>query len=336
MKLNPLKNKMKKTFILTEEQFNQFQELYNEIDTEYEDEDEDCVSDLPQFLDSLKPDFLAAAQKVYDDWDQDDEGYDEMYGSGGICHEIESEMQWVFNRKNTNDNWKVGGFRDDYACHNYMLAYDTKCKEIWEVDIPYHHYETGGGYTWKKIKDVNFDESYIEIRRFGGNYDDWVNSEGDFIGEGKKMINEEIAENDFEVIINSEEFKKWFNGSETIDKKGRPIIFYHGTNKEFEKFDTSKIGTSTDAGWLGWGFYFYTDYHEASQYGTVGSYFLKIENIYYATDEDNERLANLNNAKASKKFTKKLIDEGYDGVYYNGNLRGETVVFNPNQIWKIK
>lgn len=137
-------------------------------------------------------------------------------------------------------------------------------------------------------------------------------------------------------VINSNEFKTWFGDSEMVDRSGNPIIFYHGSPNEFDTFDKSKFGSATDAGWLGEGFYFYTDEHEASQYGKVNSYFLKIENPYYATDEDNERLAELNDINASREFTEQLKNEGYDGVHYNGNLRGETVVFEPNQIWKIK
>ena len=134
----------------------------------------------------------------------------------------------------------------------------------------------------------------------------------------------------------SDEFRKWFKDSEMVKPNGTPMIFYHGTNAKFDTFDKSKINTSTDAGWLGHGFYFYTDKHEASQYGNVRSFFLNITNPYYATDEDNERLAELNDIQASKDFTTDLIANGYDGVYYNGNLRGETVVFEPSQIWEIK
>jgi hypothetical protein len=137
-------------------------------------------------------------------------------------------------------------------------------------------------------------------------------------------------------VINGDNFKKWFRNSEMVKSDGTPMIFYHGTNKQFDKFDKSMINTSTDAGWLGYGFYFYTDINEARQYGKVRSFFLNIENPYYATDEDNERLAELNNVEASKEFTDNLISDGYDGVYYNGNLRGETVVFEPNQIWEIE
>jgi hypothetical protein len=151
----------------------------------------------------------------------------------------------------------------------------------------------------------------------------------------RKLI-QENDNNNIGVIINSDEFKSWFSNSEMVDRKGNPMVFYHGSNNEFNTFDKSKIGSNTDAGWLGSGFYFYTDKYEALQYGNVNSYFLKIENPYFATDEDNQRLANLNNPQASKQFTQQLINDGYDGVYYNGNLRGETVVFEPNQIWKIK
>ena len=153
----------------------------------------------------------------------------------------------------------------------------------------------------------------------------------------KTTIREYLNEQEtFNNVINDEKFKNWFKNSEMVKPNGTPIIFYHGTNKNFDVFDKSMINSSTDAGWLGYGFYFYTDINEARQYGKVRSFVLNIENPYFATDEDNERLAELNSVEVSKEFTDNLITEGYDGVYYNGNLRGETVVFEPNQIWEIK
>lgn len=151
----------------------------------------------------------------------------------------------------------------------------------------------------------------------------------------KEIVNMDMDSALHETIQNDSDFKKWFGNSEMKDKKGEPIIFYHGSKNNFGSFDSSKIGSATDAGWLGRGFYFYSDEHEAAQYGRVTSYYLKITNPYYATDEDNQRLADLNSEEASTEFSENLKSEGYDGVYYNGNLRGETVVFEPNQIWKI-
>jgi len=144
-------------------------------------------------------------------------------------------------------------------------------------------------------------------------------------------IFEEILYGD---VIGSDKITHWFADSEMVSS-GKPMIFYHGSNNKFDGFDKNTIGSGTDAGWLGWGFYFYTSLHEAEQYGKVSAYCLRITNPYFATHEDNERLAELNNVEASKAFTKQLVGQGYDGVYYDGNLRGETVVFEPEQIFKV-
>ena len=40
-------------------------------------------------------------------------------------------------------------------------------------------------------------------------------------------------------------FKKWFSGSKAVDDKGEPLIVYHGTKGNFEKFDISKGGSAT-------------------------------------------------------------------------------------------
>ena len=136
------------------------------------------------------------------------------------------------------------------------------------------------------------------------------------------------------ITLNAD-FKKWFGNSEMVDKNNEPIIFYHGSKTSFAKFDKNKIGSATDAGWLGEGFYFYTHEYEAQQYGKVSRFYLKITNPYYATNEDNERLADANSTEASRDFTESLKAEGYDGVFYDGNLRGETVIFDADQAWKI-
>lgn len=154
-----------------------------------------------------------------------------------------------------------------------------------------------------------------------------------------KIVSEIIQENTVKEYVknlkNNKDFERWFRFSVMADGDGNPMIFYHGTNKDFEKFDKNFIGSSTDAGWLGWGFYFYDNISDAREYGKVRAYVLNIENPYYATKSDNKRLSELNDVEASKDFTNDLIEQGYDGVYYNVDLRGETVVFNENQIWEI-
>src|SRR6056297_1772796 len=82
-------------------------------------------------------------------------------------------------------------------------------------------------------------------------------------------------------ITKTNEFKKWFGNSKMVDKKGDPIICYHGTNYDFNKFDNK--GRSHDQGYYGDGFYFTfgndkLSEDEASYYGNkILKVYLKVE-----------------------------------------------------------
>ena len=60
--------------------------------------------------------------------------------------------------------------------------------------------------------------------------------------------------------------------------------------------------------------------------------FLNVRDPYYATSKENNQLAEANSRDMSVDFRENLEEEGYDGVFYNGDLRQEAVVFEPNQI----
>lgn len=130
--------------------------------------------------------------------------------------------------------------------------------------------------------------------------------------------------------------REFFKDSVVVDERGRLLPVYHGTrNGQFTVFEHGK-GQKNDAGWLGEGFYFYGDEHEASIYamggGRVIEAYLNVKNPYYATEQDMNRLAELDDETESRKFSDSLKADGYDGVYYNGDLRQEWVVFEPEQI----
>jgi N12 class adenine-specific DNA methylase len=146
--------------------------------------------------------------------------------------------------------------------------------------------------------------------------------------------------------VRTTNFKNWFgdwentepyagDSSVVLDGNGEPRVMYHGAKALFTIFDFTK-GQRTDAGWLGEGFYFYENATDAAQYeraeGRVMRVFLNIRNPYFATIADFEKLADANDPAASKAFSDGLKEQGYDGVYFNGNLMGETVAFNPTQI----
>lgn len=270
-------------------------------------------------LTTLRPQFAAAAQSVYDQWEQDENGHDEQYGGGGICDDVADAMCDVAQKAHMN----CFTLYNEGYCHTSIYVYDEASKQLYNVDIHPYNYETGTAYTWKKIQNVKFTPEMVDVDDISGDWDNYFDENGDV-----RELNESS--------VNEKQFKEWFKNSEMVNRDGSPIIFYHGSKSEFDHFSKSMIGSATDPGWLGEGFYFYTDQHEAAQYGNVKAYYLNITNPYFATDEDNQKLAELNSKEASREFTENLKSEGYDGVYYNGNLRGETVVFEPDQIWNAE
>ena len=141
--------------------------------------------------------------------------------------------------------------------------------------------------------------------------------------------------------VRTDAFKEWFGdwendpeeASQMKDENGEPKVFYHNTNADFFAFNPLYNGSSTDAGWLGDGFYFYGDPSEGQDYGEKKmSVFLNVREPYYASEEENRSLSEQNDRSASLEFREERESEGYDGVYFNGDLRQETVVFSPTQI----
>lgn len=114
-------------------------------------------------INSLKPLFVKAAQEKYDSWDQDESGYDEEVGYGGICHLIAEDIADII----TDHIPKVlcSTISDNYEQHVYV-AVAIKTDDEWEcymIDIHHGYYETGGGFHWTKLPDVEFEESMVSI-----------------------------------------------------------------------------------------------------------------------------------------------------------------------------
>lgn len=66
-------------------------------------------------------------------------------------------------------------------------------------------------------------------------------------------------------------FRRWFRNSRVVDRRGAPLVVYHGTHKDFEAFDANAIGDNFRADERG--FFFTSSPREASNYAendTVG------------------------------------------------------------------
>jgi GNAT superfamily N-acetyltransferase len=105
-------------------------------------------SALLQTLEQGRAEIARLAQQEYDAWAQDEEGYDEELGAGGICDAVANAIGgWLAGQG--IDSTEGGQDGDDHA---FQIAYNDT--EAYEVDIPPSVYETGGGYRWTKRPDV--------------------------------------------------------------------------------------------------------------------------------------------------------------------------------------
>jgi len=134
------------------------------------------VSDPLSIITSLKPQLAKSAQSIYDLWEQDEDGIDEMYGGGGICDDIASAMSDVIR---DNTHLASGTLYNEYDTHTSLYVYDNTAKICFNVDIAPSRYEKGYGYTWTKKHDVTFTPDMIDIIEV--DYDDYIDNKGNLI-----------------------------------------------------------------------------------------------------------------------------------------------------------
>ena len=142
------------------------------------------------------------------------------------------------------------------------------------------------------------------------------------------------------------------NFSKIIDENGEPLVVYHGSpNKGFDVFDKNKIGSTTDYGIYGKGFYFSNKKNQAEIYGDTVDVFLNIRKPFILTDYhspeqiadeldaypeyfsiQNERVKPIGSF-AKQGFVSYLEAKDYDGVIVKQTeSTNEIVSFYANQI----
>lgn len=179
-----------------------------------------------------------------------------------------------------------------------------------------------------------------------------LSASGTIIRHISENVNRKISH-----FTESQQFKRFFgdwqnkpkSASKIVNADGTPKIVYHGTNVDFSEFDTSKIGSSTDDGIYGEGFYFSSYRGQAEQYGKVGEYYLDVRKPLVLSDYDSiEKLANRLNMSESNfsisngiirpryafisQFTSHVKAAGFDGVIVDNGTSDEIVVFEPTKI----
>jgi hypothetical protein len=129
-------------------------------------------------------------------------------------------------------------------------------------------------------------------------------------------------------ITKTPNFKKWFGNSKVVDRSGKPLVVYHGTDKKFDVFNKDKQGSKF---WHSLGGFFFTDLKHRAQGTTVMNVYLNIQNPYVQTAYDYygavDKFDNSNG-----EMVKWAKEGGHDGIILSSPSGSMYVVFDPNQI----
>lgn len=145
----------------------------------------------------------------------------------------------------------------------------------------------------------------------------------DVLGLRVEAMGEPTAGSVKQTAPSTPEFREWFGDSKVVDEKGEPLVVYHGTDSDFESFDSAKTGDV--------GFYFAQDPRAAEQFtrgmGAVVPAYVSITNpapeAVWRAEYDKASGGN-----PRKQAHAALQKQGYDGI-----LRpGEIVAFSNTQI----
>lgn len=119
------------------------------------------LSGILSGADGWRADAVRRVQAVYDAWEQDADGFDEMYGGGGICDDVAGALV---------DALQAAGFEAatlHYEQDNHTVALAQMQGRTVEVDIPLHLYESGSWYSYKKKLGVRFTTAHITVVDLG-------------------------------------------------------------------------------------------------------------------------------------------------------------------------
>lgn len=189
----------------------------------------------------------------------------------------------------------------------------------------------------------------------GWTIDDYI-ADGASVGVDENIVIDEKAYSKDGDVTETEAFKRWFGDSKVVDEDGKPLVVTHGTNAEFDAFDSEKLGYNTMSnasdpaiGATGFaGFWFNSGEIKRSKYSPYSKYkdvYLSIkepiefESLSDFADELRQVIPaefddTIEVMEAVQGWVKSKIESGYDGVILFDEEFGGTsyVAFESSQI----
>lgn len=221
---------------------------------------------------------------------------------------------------------------------SYSLQPDGSTDGYWKLLIDFKMYDNDGvGSPQMPVKpDFNMEECRRMLNEYEGGHEKFPVAQG-IVDQFVSKYKEEHKGVQFSLKDSTgrsltKEQADFFKDSKVRDKNGSLMVVYHGTPRGgFNEFSKSSIGTTSDYGYLGRGFYFTTKERVAKYYAgylnssEVKTGYVNITNPYiipskhdlaftlesimgHRYDGDNS------DYERSVAFTNWLKDNGYDGV----------------------
>lgn len=162
----------------------------------------------------------------------------------------------------------------------------------------------------------------------------------------KSQFGDRVAPNGKPVWQN---FVRWFGDSQAVNEKGEPLVVYHGTQRDFDRFSKKGVKPNFNSPQKQLGFFFSDDPKYVDRYTSA---FSDAENFRDGANTMPTYLS-LNNPKIepigkideiedkfsqadAREYRQTLERQGYDGVIFEGDTRTgfvrEFVSFRPEQI----
>lgn len=172
-----------------------------------------------------------------------------------------------------------------------------------------------------------------------------------------------------EPLVRERNFRNWFGDSLIKDREGNPIVFYHGTQRDFDRFDPDAGSTSLADDTVGTGAMFFTqDRKFADEFAGRMPNYVRDEDGEFVLDEDGKRIdeyrgqtmpvyLNVENpmvytggrydAETMKERIEEAKAEGYDALIMKdftdyGNpytmpryRQNEIIIFDPRKVKSI-
>lgn len=110
-------------------------------------------------VERLRPVLAACAQRILDEWIQDEDGHDELLGHGGACDLVADAMAEAL--REAWPEMDIATRWCDVDTHTSLVA--ALSDGVHSIDIPARVYEHGAGYVWRKIEGVRIEVDDVQV-----------------------------------------------------------------------------------------------------------------------------------------------------------------------------